>query len=94
MTDKARPDSPDTDALFALLTDRVLTPGPIPENIEKSLAPEQLMKHYFIQSPVYGTRCSTVLLISGDGEVQFHECQFNPEGQQTDTRRFAYQITA
>jgi len=88
------PENPDHDALFTLLTDRVLTPCTIPENIEKSLAPEQLMKHYFIQSPVYGTRCSTVLLIGSNGQVNFHERQFNPEGQQTDTRSFTFQITA
>ena len=88
------PANPDPDALFALLTDRVLTPGPIPRDIEKSLAPEQLMKHYFIQSPVYGTRCSTVLLIGRDGEVQFHERQFNPEGQETGTRSFTFRSPA
>ena len=76
------------EALFELLTDRALTPGEIPESLEQRLAPEQLMKHYFIVSPVYGTRCSTVVLFGRDGGVQFMERQFDPAGQETGTRRF------
>ena len=76
------------EALFELLTDQALTPGEIPESLEERLAPEQLMKHYFIVSPVYGTRCSTVVLVDRDGGVQFMERQFDPEGKETGTRRF------
>ncbi len=66
--------------LFDLLTDKTLTPGEIPEDLKSRLAPEQLMKHYFIVSPVYGTRCSTVVLMGRDGSAQFHERQFDPAG--------------
>ena len=76
------------EALFELLADQALTPGEIPESLEERLAPEQLMKHYFIVSPVYGTRCSTVVLIGRDGGVQFIERQFDPEGKETGTRKF------
>jgi len=76
------------EALFELLTDQALTPGEIPERLEERLAPEQLMKHYFIVSPVYGTRCSTVVLVGRDGGVTFVERQFDPEGNETGTRRF------
>jgi len=78
----------DPEALFALLTDKALTPGEIPENLETRLAPQRLMKHYFIVSPVYGTRCSTVLLVDRDGGVNFIERQFDPAGRETGTRRF------
>jgi uncharacterized protein with NRDE domain len=76
------------EALFELLTDQALTPGEIPESLEERLAPEQLMKHYFIVSPVYGTRCSTVVLIGRDGGIEFIERQFDPEGKETSTRKF------
>jgi len=76
------------EALFELLADQALTPGEIPESLEERLAPEQLMKHYFIVSPVYGTRCSTVVLVDRDGGLQFMERQFDPEGKETGTRRF------
>ena len=80
----------DVEALFAVLADRVLTPGEIPENFETRLAPERLMKHYFIVSPEYGTRSSTVVLIGRNGEVEFMERQFDPEGKATDTRSFEW----
>jgi len=83
----------EAEALFELLTDRTLAPGEIPEDLETSLAPEQLMKHYFIVSPVYGTRCSTVVLVDRNGRVQFHERQFDPEGQATATHRFQFKIS-
>jgi uncharacterized protein with NRDE domain len=70
------------------LTDQALTPGEIPESLEERLAPEQLMKHYFIVSPIYGTRCSTVVLIGRDGGIEFIERQFDPEGKETSTRKF------
>lgn len=79
-------------ALFALLTDKTLTPGEMPQDLESSLAPEQLMKHYFIVSPVYGTRCSTVLLVGRNGEIEFHERAFDPEGRTIDTRSFQFFI--
>jgi uncharacterized protein with NRDE domain len=76
--------------LFALLADRVLTPGRIPQNLETRLAPERLMKHYFIVSPEYGTRSSTVVLIGRNGGVKFMERQFDPEGKETGERSFEW----
>jgi uncharacterized protein with NRDE domain len=80
----------DADGLFDLLTDRSMTPGEMPDELASGLAPEQLMKHYFILSPVYGTRCSTVLLLGRDGSLQFHERQFNPDGQVIEKRSFCF----
>ena len=82
---------PEPEAFFELLTDKTLTPGKIPEDLATSLAPERLMKHYFIVSPVYGTRCSTVVLVGRDGSIQFHERQFDPAGQAAGTRSFQLQ---
>lgn len=76
------------ESLFDLLSDRSLTPGIIPQDIEKHLAPERMMKHYFIVSDVYGTRSSSVLLLRRDGSIYFSERQYNAQGQATDTRRF------
>ena len=85
-----REEQVDPEALFDLLTDRALTPGEIPEDLESRLAPEQLMKHYFIVSPVYGTRCSTVLLVGRDRRVTFLERQFGPDGTEQGTQRFEF----
>jgi uncharacterized protein with NRDE domain len=81
-------ESVDPEALFELLTDQALVPGGIPEELETRLAPSELMKHYFIVSPVYGTRCSTVVLMGRDGSIQFIERQFDPNGTPTGTQSF------
>jgi uncharacterized protein with NRDE domain len=82
----------DPEALFELLTDRTLTPGKMPEDFENSDLPEQLMRHYFIVSPVYGTRSSTVLLVDREGNVEFVERQFDPAGMATGTAKFEFRI--
>ena len=81
-----------SEVLFELLTDRTLTPGKMPEDFENSDLPEQLMRHYFIVSPVYGTRSSTVLLVGRDGNVEFVERQFGPAGMATGTAEFKFRI--
>lgn len=81
-------ESLDIEDLFRMLTDRTLTPGDLPGEIEEGLVPELLTRHYFIVSPVYGTRSSTVVLVEHGGATTFAERQFDPEGRATGTRRF------
>ena len=64
----------------------------MPEDFENSDLPEQLMRHYFIVSPVYGTRSSTVVLIGRDGNVEFVERQFDPSGNTTGTGKFEFRF--
>ena len=85
-------DRVDSEALFGMLTDRTLTPGRMPPDFENSDLPEQLMRHYFIVSPIYGTRSSTVLLADHEGNVEFLERQFGPAGKTTGTKRFRFRI--
>ena len=89
-----RDDRVEPEALFELLTDRTLKSGKMPEDFENSDLPEQLMRHYFIVSPVYGTRSSTVLLLDRDGNVEFVERQFDPGGSATATHSFEFKIAA
>ena len=74
--------------LFKLLTDRTLTPGDLPDNVEDGLVPELLTRHYFIISPEYGTRSSTVVLVRNDGRATFAEREFGPGGEVLGTREF------
>jgi len=85
-------DRVDSEALFGMLTDRTLTPGTMPADFENSDLPEQLMRHYFIVSPVYGTRSSTVLLADHKGNVEFLERQFGPDGISTGTKEYRFSI--
>lgn len=65
-------DSTDPAPLFAALADRTELPG---------LGPEPRFSPVFIQNPVYGTRCSTVLTIAADGAARIIERRFDAEGR-------------
>jgi uncharacterized protein with NRDE domain len=76
------------DDLLELLTDRASLPGTMPLDLGDGAIRRHLMNHHFIQSPEYGTRSSTVLLIEADGRVTFAERRFTPDGSATGTSRF------
>ena len=50
---------------------------------------ERALSPIFIETPQYGTRSSTVLLIGRDGEVTFVERTY---GEETTTRRFSFAL--
>jgi uncharacterized protein with NRDE domain len=81
---------PSAERLFDLLTDRRLTPGELPVELAPEEIREQLMNHYFIVSPEYGTRSSTVVLVHASGRVEFAERQFGSDGCETGSRRFEF----
>ena len=82
--DSAEPEALDR-SLFAMLADREtappdsLPPGDLtPEWARKLSAP-------FVLDPSYGTRCSTVLTISGQGALRITERRFDADGAPTGT---------
>ena len=76
--------NPEPESLFQIVTDRSRVGGTLPGGVPPKLAPEELMRHLFIQSPVYGTRSSTVLTISRQGRVYFEERSFSPDASETN----------
>jgi uncharacterized protein with NRDE domain len=79
--------SPDPDALtadlFAMLADRETAP---PDTVPPGdLSPEWARKLSapFVLDSTYGTRCSSVLTISGQGAMRMTERRFDAEGAQT-----------
>ena len=80
------------DDLFDLMTDRGRIGGAWPGGVSHHLAPEELMHHYFIRSPVYGTRCTTVLLLQRDGTVRFEERRFAPDGSVSGVSVFEFEV--
>jgi len=78
----------EAEALLSLLTDRAATAGDMPLDLGDDAVRRQLMNHYFIVSPAYGTRSSTVLLIDAAGRAEFVERRFAPDGSATGTSRF------
>jgi uncharacterized protein with NRDE domain len=83
---------PSPEALFALLTDRTRPPDDRLPDTGVGLAWERILSPLFIESPVYGTRSSTVLLIDRRGGVTFVERVFNGAAEPR-TARFIFCIS-
>lgn len=83
-----REDRVDAETLLELVTGRSAVPGDMPLDAGDGEVRRYLMNHYFIVSPVYGTRSSTVVLMDNDGGIEFVERRFDPDGSETGTSRF------
>jgi len=82
----------DPGLLLELLADRSAT-SPTRLSLEELQSePEKMTKRIFIDSPVYGTRSSTVLLRDRYGEVTFVERQYDAEGNPGNTRSHQFKI--
>lgn len=82
----------DTDALLDMLADRTpAADGVLPDT---GVGPEfeRLLSSPFIQSPRYGTRCSTVMRMLEDKQMEFVERRFDANGTITGQSRFRFPI--
>lgn len=80
------------DDLFTLLRDEVKAGDHQLPQTGIGYEWEKRLSSIFIQSPDYGTRTSTLLLVDNQQCCHWQERTFSPEGVITDTRRFAFQI--
>ena len=66
--------APSIEPLFIALRDETPLAGP---------GPEPHLSPVFIRDPVYGTRCSTVVIVGADGAGRIVERRFDPSGGKT-----------
>lgn len=80
------------ESLLAMLADR--TPAATDELPDTGIGPEweRLLSSPFITSPLYGTRCSTVMKMLEDKEMEFIERRFDPNGAVAGHSRFEFPI--
>jgi uncharacterized protein with NRDE domain len=79
-------DTATEDALFRMLADRTPAESGLPDTgIGADL--ERRVSAAFVQDPVYGTRCSTLVSLDAKG-LRFAERRFDPAGAELETRRF------
>lgn len=64
------------EAYFDLLSDRTLADNELLPDTGIGLEKEKLLSPIFIETPIYGTRCSTVIVFSSDGNFEFEERVF------------------
>ncbi|MBW4330589.1 NRDE family protein [Stakelama sp. CBK3Z-3] len=72
--------SEDREGLFAVLADES-APQAMMEG--EADAREPVNSPIFIRNPVYGTRCSTVVTVDGEGNGVIHERRFDAAGRET-----------
>jgi uncharacterized protein with NRDE domain len=79
-----------TEALLVLLRDRTAAPDHLLPSTGIALERERALSAAFIAGDTYGTRASTVVLVSKDGDVLFCERTFGPHGTPLNStdRRF------
>jgi uncharacterized protein with NRDE domain len=80
-------------ALFALLADRRIAPDNKLPSTGISLEWERLLSAIFIDSPGYGTRSSTVLLIGKNRWVKFVEKVFDGKPDPWVESRFSFRLS-
>jgi uncharacterized protein with NRDE domain len=68
-------------SLLSLLADR--EPAGLPEGTDVGLSPDlaRAISAPFVSHPVYGTRCSTVVLVPETGSPRVRERRFDPHGE-------------
>ena len=79
-----------TAALFAMLDDRqrAADDGELP-NTGLSREWERILSAPFVLNADYGTRCSSVVLLTADGQLFLAERRFNSQGETTGETEFA-----
>jgi uncharacterized protein with NRDE domain len=87
-----REKAPSPEALLDLLADRSRPPDDRLPVTGVGLEWERVLSPVFIESPVYGTRSSTVLIIDRKGRVTFVERVFNSNADPWMTSRFDFRI--
>lgn len=55
---------------------------------------ERLLSSAFVRAQDYGTRCSTIFRLEGDGCATFDEWSWDPEGEETGRTRFQFEINS
>lgn len=83
---------PSPEALLDILADRVRPQDELLPETGVGLEWERILSPLFIESPVYGTRSSTVLMLDRRGEATFVERVFNGGNEPRTTTRFAFRI--
>ena len=83
--------------MLALLTDRSIAPDDALPDTGVGQEIERRLSSVFVApmplgEQMYGTRCSTALLIRGDGQGLLVERSFAADGRPNGTRRVAFQI--
>lgn len=82
----------DPESLLAILRDTTPAPDAELPDTGVGLAKERFLSPIFIQSPLYGTRASSLILIDQAQQVTFLEQNHTPSGSPGILQRFQFQL--
>ena len=85
-------DDAEPETIMNILADRTPAPDDALPRTGIGLEWERLLSPAFISSPLYGTRCTTVLRLSGAGAADLAERRFDADGRTTGESRFEFSI--
>jgi uncharacterized protein with NRDE domain len=85
-------EEPRLDDLFDLLANRRIASDACLPDTGVGLHAERALSARFIDFGDYGTRCSSVLLLSDDARLTFAEREFSAGGARGDTRVFSFAL--
>jgi uncharacterized protein with NRDE domain len=85
--------SDDLAPILAALTDRTPAPDEVLPATGVPLAWERILSPPFIVGEDYGTRCTTVLTVSRNGEARLLERSFDARGSPTGEVEFEFEIS-
>lgn len=74
-------DEIDVNKAFAIMQNKTIAPDDELPNTNIPIKWERLLSAMYIESPEYGTRCSTVFLLDYDGNYHFEERSYIPKNQ-------------
>ena len=85
-------EDPDPARIMDILADRTPAPEDALPRTGIGLEWERLLSPAFICSPLYGTRCTSVLRLSSSGQADLTERRFGADGRTTGESRFEFFI--
>ena len=81
---------PDLEALLTILQDSTTAPDEALPDTGVGLVNERFLSSAFIVSPIYGTRASSLILVSQDHTLTFVEQNYAPSGSPTSRQQFQF----
>ena len=90
LTDWLNAGSEDQASLFAALASEALGNVGVPTSTPSDMPLEVPETPPFIRNPIYGTRCSTVVIIDRQGQSTITERRFDARGEPTGVTRMAF----
>lgn len=83
---------PNPDHLIRLMSDTTEAPVSELPDTGGGVAFEQRVSPIFIKDAIYGTRCTTVILIDRNGNISWEEKRFSPAGEVEGWSKFEFSI--